>query len=133
MKFVEKSGSWAVTVGGRSGTPVLEMPNVTQGNRITVTATFLTKTGGSTDNGFNYKVQATKEADAIAVSNQESIVQGNAGWQTTTKTVIFEARISSQTGVEEVDFEVIFSKGDLDGTGEISNFLMTGAIVSSMD
>ena len=132
MKFVEKAGAWSVTVGGRSDTPVLELPNVTKDNRITVTATFLAKTHGNSDSGFHYAVQATKEADAIALSTKESIVQGNAGWQTTTKTVIFEAKITSQTGVEEIDFEVIFSKGDLDGQGEISNFLMTGAIVSSM-
>ena len=44
--------------------------------------------------------------------------------------MFFKAIISSQTGVEEIDFEVVFSKGDLDGAGEISNFLLTGDVVS---
>ncbi|MDJ0836823.1 MAG: hypothetical protein QNK37_09920 [Acidobacteriota bacterium] len=132
MKFVQKSGSWSVTVGGRSDTPILELPNITKGNRLVVTATFLAKTNGNQDSGFNYTVQCTKPTDAQALSAQQSVVQGNAGWQTTTKTVFFEAIVSSQTGVEEVDFEVTFQKGDLDGQGEISDFLLTGTVISTM-
>jgi hypothetical protein len=131
MKFVQKSGSWAVTVGGRSDTPVLELPNITQGNRLMVTATFLAKTNGNPDSGFLYTIQPTKPSDAQGMSSQQSVVQGNAGWQTTTKTVFFEAIVNAQTGVEEIDFEVIFQKGDMDGQGQISDFLLTGCIVSS--
>lgn len=131
MKFVQKSGSWAVTVGGRSDTPVLELPNITQGNRLMVTATFLAKTNGNPDSGFLYTIQPTKPSDAQGMSAQQSVVQGNAGWQTTTKTVFFEAIVNAQTGVEEIDFEVIFQKGDMDGQGQISDFLLTGCIVSS--
>ena len=130
MRFVEKSGSWPVTVGGRSKTPVLEMPNITKENVIQVTATFLAKTNGNSDSGFSYTIQPTKSSDAQALSAQQSVVQGNAGYQTTTKTVFFIAKISSQTGVEEIDFEVVFSKGDLDGEGEISDFLLTGSVVA---
>ncbi len=131
MKFVQKSGSWPVVVGGRSDTPVLEMPNITQGNRLAITATFLAKTNGSENSGFFYSIKCTKPSDAQALSAQQSVVQGNAGWQTTTKTVFFEAIVSAQTGVEEIDFEVVFDKGDLDGEGQISDFLLTGAIVST--
>ena len=130
MRFVQKSGTWNVTVGGRSDTPVLKMPNLTKGNAIQVTATFLAKTNGSADSGFWYTVQATNPADAQALSAQQSVVQGNAGFQTTTKTVFFLAQISSPTGVEDVDFEVVFQKGDLDGQGQISDFLMTGSVVT---
>jgi hypothetical protein len=129
MKFVQKSGNWPVVVGGRSDTPVLEMPNITSGNRLMVTATFLAKTSGNANSGFLYSIKCTTN-DAQALSAQQSVVQGNAGWQTTTKTVFFEAIVSSQTGVEDVDFEVVFDKGEYDGQGEISDFLLTGTIVS---
>ena len=130
MRFVQKSGTWSVQVGGRSDTPILEMDNITKGNTIMVTVTFLAKTNGSADSGFWYTVQATNADEVQALSAQQSVVQGNAGFQTTTKTVFFEAKVSSATGVEDVDFEVTFQKGDLDGQGQISDFLMTGAVVS---
>lgn len=130
MRFVEKTGSWQVTVGGRSDTPVLEMANVTKRNTLQITATFLAKTAGQANSGFHYTVKSTKGTDVQVLSSQESTVQGNSGWQTTTKTVFFEALVDTQTGVEDIDFEVEFSAGDLDGQGEISNFLLSGAIVS---
>ncbi len=130
MRFVQKSGTWNVTVGGRSDTPILEMPDITKGNAIKVTVTFLAKTAGQADSGFNYTVKVTNSKDAQALSAQQSVVQGNAGFQTTTKTVIFIAKVSSPTGVEDLDFEVTFEKGSLDGQGTISDFLMIGEIVS---
>jgi len=129
MRFAQKSGTWNVQVGGRSDTPILEMPNITQGNTLMVTATFLAKTNGQSNSGFSYTIQVPNPADAQALSAQQSVVQGNAGWQTTTKTVFFEARVTSETGVEDVDFEVTFQKGELDGEGQISDFLLTAAIV----
>lgn len=130
MRFVQKTGTLQVEVGGRSGTPVLEMANITKGNTLRLTATFLAKTAGQANSGFDYKIISTKgDTDAVALSSQESTVQGNAGWQTTTKIVFFEARIDNQTGVEDIDFEVVFSAAGLDGKGEIQNFLLTGEIV----
>ena len=128
-RFVEKTETLQVQVGGRSDTPLLEMPNITKGNTLKVTATFLAKTGGQAGNGFNYKIQTTQVSDSVALSSQESTVEGNAGWQTTTKTVFFEALVTSQTGVEDIDFEVLFEKGSLDGTGQISNFLLSAEII----
>ena len=132
MRFVQKSGEWAVQVGGRSDTPILELPNVTKGNTIKVTATFLAKTNGQTNSGFTYLVNATNTGDVQALSAQQSVVQGNAGYQTTTKTVFFEAIINSQTGVEDIDFEVTFSKGTFDGEGTLSDFLLTAEVISLM-
>jgi len=132
MKFAQKSGTWNVTVGGRSDTPVLEVDNVTKGNLLWVTATFLAKTNGNADSGVSYTIMATNPEDAQAISAQQSVVQGNAGWQTTTKTVYFESRVVSQTGVEDIDFEVTFQKGDLDGQGQISDFLLEAYIVGTM-
>jgi hypothetical protein len=87
MFFVQKSGTWDVTPGGRSGTPVLEMRDITNGNILQVTVTFLARTNGSDrSNGFAYTVNNTTN-DAQALSAQESVVQGNNGFQTTTKTV----------------------------------------------
>lgn len=130
MRFVQKSGTWNVETGGRSGTPILEMPNITKGNTLKVTATFLAKTAGQANSGFTYTIQSTKPSDAQALSAQQSVVQGNAGLQTTTRTVFFQALIDSQVGVEEVDFEVLFDAGAFDGAGEISDFLLTGEIIS---
>lgn len=130
MFFAEKSGTWAVKTGGRSDTPILEMRNITKGNSLKVTATFLAKTNGAADSGFTYTIKPTKPNEAQALSAQQSVVNGNAGFQTTTKTVFFQAIISSQTGVEEIDFEVIFDAGTFDGQGEISDFLITGEIVT---
>lgn len=129
MRLVEKSGTWDVQVGGRSDTPVLEMPNIVRGNMIKVTAIFLAKTGGQANSGFEYTVQSTTD-DAQALNTQQSVVQANAGFQTTTKIVFFEVRVSSETGVEDVDFEVTFQQGALDGKGQISDFLLVGEIVS---
>ena len=130
MKFAQKSGTWNVTVGGRSDTPVLELPNITKGNTLKITATFLARTNGADrTNGFTYTIKATKPSDAQALSAQQSMVQGANGFQTTTKTVFFEAIINSQTGVEEIDFEVTFAEGGMDGQGEISDFLLTGEVV----
>lgn len=134
MKFVQKNGTWNVQTGGRSDTPVLEMSNITKGNTLMVTVTFMARTnGGDRTNGFTYTIQPTKKSDATALSNQTSVVQAANGFTTTTKTVFFEAIVSAPTGVEEVDFEVIFDKGDMDGGGEISEFLMTGAVVSLLN
>lgn len=130
MRFVQKSGTWNITVGGRSDTPILELPNITKGNMIAVTATFLAKTNGQANSGFTYTIQATNPEDAQALSAQQSVVQGNAGFQTTTRTVFFAARINSETGVEDVEFEVLFSKGEFDGQGTISDFLLVAAIVT---
>ncbi|GAB4187731.1 MAG: hypothetical protein Tsb002_13300 [Wenzhouxiangellaceae bacterium] len=130
MRFVQQSGSFDVAVGGRSGTPVLEMPNITKGNTIKVTVTFFARTGSQMSNGFYYQVEATNSNDVKVLSQQQGIVQGNQGWQATTKTVFFEAVVNSQTGVEDVDFQVIFSKDDLDGSGQIFDFLMTAEVVS---
>jgi len=130
MKFVQKSGTWNVQVGGRSDTPILEMPNITKGNVIKITATFLAKTAGNADSGFGYTVEGTNQTDAQALSSQNSVVQGNAGYQTTTKTVFFAVKVTSSTGVEDVDFQVVFSKEGLDGNGEISDFLLTGEVVT---
>ena len=130
MRFAQNKGTLNVETGGRSGTSLLEMPNITKGNTLRVTATFQAKTAGQANSGFAYTVQSTKGNDAVPLSTQESIVQGNAGWQTTIKIVFFEAVVESQTGVEDIDFEVVFSDGGLDGQGEIRDFLLTGEIVS---
>lgn len=130
MRFVEKIGPETVTVGGRSGTPVLELANITQGNTIKVTVTFLAKTGSNPDSGFYYDVAASNPADAIALSSQDSLVQNSPGWSTTTKTVFYQAKISSQTGVEDIDFHVTFQKNDLDGQGTYKNFLITAQVVT---
>jgi hypothetical protein len=129
MKFAQKSETTTIQTGGRSGTPVLEMPNITQGNTILVTVTFITKMATATS-GVTYKIQPTKPSDAIALSTTTSIVEGNTGWQATVHRAFFQAKINSPTGVEEIDFEVLFEDGDYDGQGEMAEFLITGQVVT---
>lgn len=133
MRFVQKVGPETITAGGRSGTPVLELPNITKGNTLKVTVTFLAKTGSSDTSGFDYTVEAANHDDVVPLSSQTSTVQTSPGWSTTTKTVFFEAKVNSQTGVEDVDFQVVFSKGMFDGEGSYQNFLMTGQIVTLLE
>lgn len=130
MRFVERNGTFNVEVGGRSKTPILELPRVTKGNTLKVMVNFMAKTAGQANSGFTYSIQATNPADVVKLSAQEGIVQGNAGFQAATKIAFFEAKVTSPTGIEDVDFEVIFQKGDLDGQGEISDFLLIAEIVS---
>lgn len=133
MRFVEKNGSFKVEVGGRSGTPVLEMPNISQGNKLKITAIFQAKTNGTANGGFSYQIKPINDSDAVAISASESTVQGNAGWQTTTKVVFFEAKVAQNTPVEDVDFEVNFVSGGLDGSGEIQDFLLIGEVISLLN
>lgn len=130
MFFVELVGTTKVVPGGRSGTPLLQMTNITNGNALKVTATFIARTTGTDqNNGFTYSIKTTTD-DALPLTQLSSTVQGNIGFQSTTLTAIYRAQISSQTGVDDVDFEVLFEKGDMDGQGEIGDFLLTGEVIT---
>ena len=129
-EFVSKDGTWsiAVTSPSRADTPVLKIPNLTQGNVIRITANFF----GSPDTGFYYDVKSTNN-DVTAMSPTGGLIQGAGGWQACTRIVFFKVtNISSQTGVEDADFEVLFSQGDLDGKGRLNNFLLEGEVVSTV-
>lgn len=133
MKFVHKSGTWPLTTGGRSDTPVLGMPNITKGNTLRVSVTFLAKMN-SDSSGFQFDIKPTKASDAKALSSTTSFMSGNTGWQSTTLTAIFEAIVDTPSGVEEVDFEVVFqSNGTFDGKAEIGEFLFSGQVVTLME
>lgn len=129
MRFVEHNGVTDIVDGGRSETPILTMSNIVNKNVIKITVSFTAKTGPNTSNGFSYSVKPSKASSATALSSQDSTMQGNAGWQTTTKTVLFLATIAGDTATEEIDFEVNFNSGGLDGKGQFSDFLMTGEVV----
>lgn len=130
-KFVSKAGTWAIDVSSpsRAETPVLKVPNLTQGNLIRVTANFY----GSPDDGFYFNVKATTN-DAVALTPTGGLIQGSGGWQSCTRIVYFVMeKISSPTGVEDADFEVLFSAEDLSGKGRLNNFMIEASVVSTMD
>mgnify|MGYP003572970768 CR=1 FL=1 len=131
-RFVSKSGTWAIEVNApsRAETPVLKVPYVTKGNTIRVTANF----DASPNNGFHYQIQSTT-SEVTALSPTKGTVQGTGDqWGSVTRIAFFLVdNVSSQTGVEDVDFEVLFSKQDLDGTGSLSNFTLIGELVTTTD
>lgn len=129
MRFSQRAGFWNITTGGTSGTPVLEMLNITRGNTLRVTASFNIKLS-TNSSGVVFSINPTKPQDAKALTSESAQVSGNDGWQTVSKTTIFEAVIDSPTGVEEIDFQVIFENGEFDGAGELSNFLLQGQVVT---
>lgn len=133
MRFVQLSGVNNIVDGGQSGTPVLSMPNLINQNVVKITVTFLARAGADVSNGFYYKIQPVKASSAKTLSSPDSIVQGNAGWQTTTKTVFFLVTLDISSPTADIDFKIEFSKGDLDGQGQFDNFLMTGEVVSLLE
>ncbi|CAM2009330.1 hypothetical protein [Acanthopleuribacter pedis] len=130
-KIVSKSGTWSIDVSSpsRADTPVLKIPNLTRGNLIRVTANFF----ASPDKGFYFDVKATND-DVVAMSPSGGLAQGSGGWQSCTRVAYFRVvKVSSPSGVEDADFEVLFSAGDLDGKGRLNNFLLEGTVVATTD
>lgn len=130
-KFVALAGTHPISVSSpsRVNTPVLKIANLTKGNLIRVTANF----NASPNAGFYYEIKSTAN-DVKALTPAMGVAQGSGGWSSATRTAYFMvANVSSSTGVEDADFEVLFSAGDLDGQGRFNDFLLEGSVVSSVD
>lgn len=133
--FVSKSGVTDIDVGespSRSGTPLLEMRNLVQGNIVRVTANFAARTAeAGLENGFGYQLSAVNADEVTALSPVDSIFQSSDGWQSCTLTVYFRIDAVTDSPTEDVDFEILFRRENLSGKGSILNFLLYGEVVGS--
>ena len=128
--YVIQTGTFDVTAGGRSGTPVLTVPQATNGNIVRVQATFNANTGSG--NGFYYSIETLESSDVTKTTALTGVVNDTSGWVGTSLVTYFVVQnISSPTGVEDIQFEVLFQQNDLNGVGQVNSFFLEAAIVSS--
>ncbi len=132
--FVSKSGTVDISVGSspsRNSTPLLEMRNLVPGNVVKITANFSARTNtAGRANGFYFDLAAVNASEVTALTPTQGIFQGSDGWQSVTLTSFFKAEQVTQSPTEDIDFEVLFTKGDLSGEGQINNFVLIGDVVS---
>ncbi len=129
MLYTSREGTFALELEGRSGTPVLAVPNLVNGNIVQVTTNFM----GSAGNGFYYTIQPTSDEFVEALTPTWGVFQGVAGWAACTRFTLFRIQnIPPQDPIEEVDFEVFFSARDLGGPGRLNNFFLSARVVSNL-
>ena len=76
VSFESRSGTWALELGGKSGTPTVEI-SVTNRNIIKVTAQFNGSNGSAP--GFYFDI-VSLNPDVKALTPTTGIAQGNTGW-----------------------------------------------------
>ncbi len=135
--FASKSGVLDIDVGdspSRAGTPLLEMRNLVQNNVVQVTANFSARTNvAGRANGFYFTLATVNATEVTALTPTQGIFQSSDGWQSVTLTAFFRVNETVQSPTEDIDFEVLFSKGDISGQGQINNFLLTGNVVTVIE
>ena len=133
MKFVERSGTFAIEMNSRSGTPVLAMNNLVNGNIVQVTANMCISNGNAA--GVYINIQPTNDKYCQAVSPTSAVVQNITGWATTTRVAYFRVSgLDVKDPTTEVDFEVDFVANDLGGDGQrCNNFVMSARVVDTDD
>jgi len=134
-EFVSQEGVVEIQVGdqpSRNNTPILELANLVKGNLVRITLNMFARTNeDGRSQGFYFTIQAINANEVRALSPAGGLFQGTSGWQSVTKDVFFEVLNPSDSPTEDVDFEVLFSKGDISGTGQIRDFLLIGDVVST--
>lgn len=121
-QMVSKEGVWSLMIGGRSETPMLEVSGLQAGQRVKVTANFFARTStNDIGEGFYYTLATANQGDAVALTPATGLFQGDEGWKSCTLIVVFEIQGS---GTVEADFELTFSKGDLNPRAQLSNVLL---------
>ena len=133
MQFVSREGTAAVEFNSRSGTPILPMTNLVNGNVIQVVANVNISNGGA--NGLYYNVQATNDSNVEALTGTSVVVQNITGWTSTTCIAFFKVKgLTRDDPTTEIDFEVNFLEKDLGGDGQrYNNFVLTGRVVDTED
>lgn len=116
-----------VQVGGRSGTPTIEVP-VVNGNLVEVTCQFIAQNPGG---GFAYSIDSLSN-DAVKLTRRaENISQDSTGWQSCIRTDLFRAHLPQATADEDVTFEVKFEAGGLSNPGKAGSFVLIARVVGS--
>ncbi|HEX9923102.1 MAG TPA: hypothetical protein VGD99_10595 [Anaerolineae bacterium] len=133
--FISKSGVIDLSVGdspSRAGTPILEMQNLIPGNLVEIKCNFFARTNQpGRGNGFYYDISAVNTDEIEALTPTEGIFQSSDGWQSATLIALFKVVKVSNSPTEDVDFEVLFHKGDLNGAGQLLNFVLVGDVIST--
>lgn len=132
--FVTHAGIVDLKAGGsptRSGMPILEMQNLVIGNTVKITCNFFARADQSgRNNGFYYQIAAVNSDELVTLTPASGIFQSSNGWQSCTLIGLFQVQQVSNSPTEDIDFEVLFSKGDLSGEGQITNFTLLGEVVT---
>lgn len=133
MKFVQRDGTFAIEMNSRSGTPILAMTNLINGNIIQVTANMNISNGNAA--GVYIYIQPTNDKYCKAVSPTSAVVQNISGWTSTTRIAYFKVDgLDVNDPTVEVDFEVDFMANDLGGDGQrCNNFVLSGRVVDTED
>jgi hypothetical protein len=133
--FVSKSGNWAVSVSStpsRADTPILEMQNLVAGNVVQITCNFSARTDtADAGSGYYFQIGAVNTAEVTRLTPGAGLIQSSAGWQSCTVVGLFLLTQVSNSPTEDVDFEITFTKGDLNGQGRLYNFTMIGEVIST--
>lgn len=125
--YVSKEGVWSLVTGGRSETPMLEVAGLRPGQIVKVTANFFARTStNDIGEGFYYALSTANPTDAAALTPTVGLFQGDEGWKSCTLIVLFEI---TGTGEVEADFELTFSKGDLNPRAELSNVTLIAEVL----
>jgi hypothetical protein len=134
--LVSEKGPFTISLGdseSRSGTPLLEMRNLTAGAIVKVNVNFFATTGSVDQNsGFSYKIASVNASEVTVISPSCGTTSASPGWQCCSLVAFFKINEVNDSPTEDVDFEVLFSKDNYDGKGEIKNFTFYGEVVSSL-
>lgn len=133
MEFASRNGTFTLELEGRSGTPILPLTNLINGNIVEVTVNFNASNGAA--KGFYYTIMPTSDDYATAVSPATGVVQSITGWASCTRIAYFKiSDIPAHDPTEEVDFEVEFSANDLGGDGQrLNGFVISARVVDTIN
>lgn len=133
-RFASHPGTLDVTAsssGSRQGTPLLEMRNLVSRNAVQVTLNCQARNrSGDSGSGFYYKIEAVNSPTVQALLPNAGVIQAAAGWQSISLVALFFVADVDNSPTEDIDFEVLFTSGDLDGQGQIHNFVLSGELVT---
>lgn len=128
LAVIEDSrATFDVQVGGRSGTPILEIP-VVNGNLIEVTCQFIAK---NPSGGFSYTLKSASSDTVKLTRRADSICESSAGWQSCVRTDYFLVKLPAGTGADDATFEAVFDAGGMSNPGEAGSFILIAKIVGS--
>jgi hypothetical protein len=126
--YAAKEGVWALVTGGRSETPLLSVGGLRPGQIVKVTANFFARTGtNDISEGFYYTLATVNPLAASALTPATGLFQGDEGWKSCSLVALFEVR---GTDTIQADFELTFSKGDLNPRAQISNVVLIAELLS---
>lgn len=120
-KLASKNGAWEAVMDGNSQTPILNLAGLQAGQVIKVTVNFFAREGSF------YYVVSSNNPNFVALNPTQGIFEDPEGWESCLLVALFEVQ---GNGEQEGSFMVEFNKGDLSGTGTLSNFTILAEVLS---